>query len=100
MLEHADRHDAVIGAGDLAIVGQLEARLLGALSLLDELWRAPTPDSLARYLQAHDLWDFWIALRWQHMYSHEVLHFLSGVVGSFVGCWIYFTIKKRSNSAK
>ena len=74
--------------------------LLGALSLLDELWRAPTPDSLARYLQAHDLWDFWIALRWQHMYSHEVLHFLSGVVGSFVGCWIYFTIKKRSNSAK
>lgn len=74
--------------------------LLGTLSLADELWTGPTPDSLARYLQAHQLWDLWIALRWQHMYSHEVLHFLSGVVGSFVGCWIYFTIKKRKGGSE
>lgn len=69
--------------------------LLGALSLIDELLRAPTPSSLVPFLQAHDLWHIWLELRWQHMYSHEVLHFLSGVVGSFVGCWIYFAIKKK-----
>jgi hypothetical protein len=69
--------------------------LLGALSLADELWVGPTPASLAQFLQAHGLWDIWIALRWEHMYSHEVLHFLSGVVGSMVGCWIYFAVQKR-----
>jgi hypothetical protein len=69
--------------------------LLGALSLIDESWRAPTPDALSRFLQAHHLWRLWIELRWEHMYSHEVLHFLSGVVGSIVGCWIYFAIQKK-----
>jgi hypothetical protein len=69
--------------------------LLGALSLADELWRAPTPASIARFLQAHGLWEIWLALRWEHMYSHEVLHFLSGVVGSALGCWIYFAVQKR-----
>jgi len=69
--------------------------LLGALSLADELWREPTPGPLAQFLQAHHLWDVWIALRWEHMYSHEVLHFLSGVVGSMVGCWIYFAVQKK-----
>ena len=49
--------------------------LLGALSLADELWVAPTPVSLLRFLQAHQLWDVWNELRWEHMYSHEVLHF-------------------------
>jgi membrane protein DedA with SNARE-associated domain len=39
-------------------------------------------------------------LRWQHMYSHEVLHFLSGVVGSFVGCWIYFAIQRKRDDSK
>ncbi len=29
------------------------------------------------------------------MYSHEILHFLSGVAGSALGCWIYFAIQKR-----
>jgi hypothetical protein len=69
--------------------------LLGALSLIDELWRAPTPDPLAQFLQAHHLWHVWSELRWEHMYSHEVLHFLSGLVGSMLGCWIYFAIQKR-----
>lgn len=69
--------------------------LLGALSLADEFWRAPTPDSVARFLQKHGLWEMWLALRWEHMYSHEVLHFLSGVIGSVVGCWIYFAVQKR-----
>ena len=69
--------------------------LLGVLSLADELWRAPTPDSLTQFLQAHHLWHLWVELRWQHMYSHEVLHFLSGVVGSMLGCWIYFAIQKK-----
>jgi hypothetical protein len=69
--------------------------LLGALSLIDELWRAPTPDALAQFLQAHHLWHVWSELRWEHMYSHEVLHFLSGLVGSMLGCWIYFAIQKR-----
>jgi len=69
--------------------------LLGALSLADELWVGPTPLPLTQFLQAHHLWDIWMALRWEHMYSHEVLHFLSGVVGSMVGCWIYFAVQKR-----
>ena len=69
--------------------------LLGALSLVDELWVAPTSPPLARFLQSHHLWQFWEALRWQHMYSHEVLHFLSGVVGSMLGCWIYFAVQKK-----
>jgi len=69
--------------------------LLGVLSLADELWVGPTPPRLAQFLQAHQLWDIWLALRWEHMYTHEVLHFLSGVVGSMVGCWIYFAVQKR-----
>lgn len=69
--------------------------LLGALSLIDELWRAPTPGPLVQFLQAHHLWRLWLALRWEHMYSHEVLHFLSGVVGSIVGCWIYFAVQRK-----
>lgn len=64
--------------------------LLGAMSLIDESWRASTPLALVQFFQAHHLWHVWNALRWQHMYSHEVLHFLSGVAGSIVGCWIYF----------
>lgn len=71
--------------------------LLGSLSLADELWRAPTPASFVPFLQTHHLWHLWNELRWQHMYSHEILHFLSGVVGSLLGCWIYFAIQKRRN---
>jgi hypothetical protein len=74
--------------------------LLGILSLIDELWRAPTPLALVRFLQAHHLWRVWNELRWQHMYSHEVLHFLSGVVGSMLGCWIYFAVQKRRNDSE
>lgn len=69
--------------------------LLGALSLIDELLGAPTPLSLAQFFRAHHLWPLWNALRWNHMFSHEALHFLSGVVGSVVGCWIYFAIQKK-----
>jgi hypothetical protein len=29
-----------------------------------------------------------------YSYSHEVLHFLSGMFGSVLGCWIYFAIQK------
>jgi hypothetical protein len=39
--------------------------LLGALSLIDESWRAPTPLPLVQFLQGHDLWRIWNALRWQ-----------------------------------
>jgi hypothetical protein len=74
--------------------------LLGALSLSDELWRAPTPLALVQFLQAHHLWHVWNSLRWQHMYSHEVLHFLSGVVGSITGCWIYFAIRRKRDDSK
>ncbi len=74
--------------------------LLGALSLIDELWRAPTPSPLVQFLQAHHLWRIWLELRWQHMYSHEVLHFLSGVVGSMLGCWIYFAIQKKKDGSE
>jgi hypothetical protein len=74
--------------------------LLGALSLIDEGWRAPTPLPLVQFLHDHDLWRIWNALRWQHMYSHEVLHFLSGVVGSMVGCGIYFAIQRKRNDSE
>jgi hypothetical protein len=74
--------------------------LLGGLSLIDESWRAPTPLTLVQFLQAHHLWHIWQELRWQHMYSHEVLHFLSGVVGSMVGCWIYFAIKRKRDGSE
>jgi hypothetical protein len=70
--------------------------LLGALSLLDEAWQGPEPPALIRFLLAHHLWEIWKALRWQFMYSHEVLHFLSGVVGSMLGCWIYFAMKRKT----
>lgn len=69
--------------------------LLGALGLADEAWRVPTPLPLIPFLQKHSLWHVWNELRWEHMYSHEILHFLSGVVGSALGCWIYFAIQKR-----
>ena len=69
--------------------------LLGVLSLLIEAWRGPTPPALAKFLQAHNLWHVWIELRWEYMYTHEVLHFLSGVAGSVLGCWIYFAYQKR-----
>jgi len=69
--------------------------LLGVLSLLDEAWRGPAPPPLVKFLLTHHLWHVWNELRWQHMYSHEVLHFLSSVVGSVVGCWIYFAFQKR-----
>jgi hypothetical protein len=69
--------------------------LLGVLSLLDEAWRGPAPPGLVRFLLHHHLWDIWNQLRWQHMYSHEILHFLSGVLGSILGCWIYFALRER-----
>ena len=69
--------------------------LLGVLALLDEAWRGPAPPPLVEFLLTHHLWHVWNELRWQHMYSHEVLHFLSGVVGSVLGCWIYFALQKR-----
>lgn len=73
--------------------------LLGALSLIDEAWQGPIPPSMVRFLLAHHLWHVWNELRWQHMYSHEVLHFLSSVVGSMLGCWIYFAIQKRKHDS-
>jgi hypothetical protein len=73
--------------------------LLGVLSLLDEAWRGPEPPSLVRFLLAHHLWHVWMELRWQFMYSHEVLHFLSGMFGSLLGCWIYFSLQKRKASS-
>jgi hypothetical protein len=69
--------------------------LLGVLCLLDEAWQGPAPPPLVRFLLTHHLWYVWNELRWQYMYSHEVLHFISGVVGSVVGCWIYFAFQKR-----
>jgi hypothetical protein len=73
--------------------------LLGALSLIDELWRARAPLVLDQFLQAHHLWRLWNTLRWEHMYSHEILHFLSGVVGSVLGCWIYFSIQRKKGDS-
>jgi hypothetical protein len=69
--------------------------MLGALSLLDEAWKGPAPPALVRFLLTHHLWHVWNELRWQYMYSHEILHFLSGVFGSVLGCWIYFSLQKR-----
>ncbi|HUB53331.1 MAG TPA: hypothetical protein VL986_14345 [Terracidiphilus sp.] len=69
--------------------------VLGVLSLLDEAWQGPAPSSLVRFLLAHHLWHLWNELRWQYMYSHEVLHFLSGMFGAMLGCWIYFAYQKR-----
>lgn len=69
--------------------------LLGLLALADEAWRAPEPPALVVFLQSHGLWHIWSELRWEHMYSHEVLHFLSGLFGSMLGCWIYFALQKR-----
>jgi len=69
--------------------------LLGVLSLVIEAWHGPTPLPLVRSLQDRHLWNIWNELRWERMYSHEILHFLSGVVGSMLGCWIYFAIQKK-----
>jgi hypothetical protein len=69
--------------------------LFGVLSVLDEAWRGPAPPPLVAFLLTHHLWHIWNELRWQHMYTHEVLHFLSGLVGSVLGCWIYFAFQKR-----
>jgi hypothetical protein len=69
--------------------------LLGALSLFDEAWTGPTPSWLVKFLLSHHVWQIWNELRWQHMYSHEVLHFLSGMFGSLLGCWMYFAFQKR-----
>jgi len=33
------------------------------------------------------------ALHWRFIY--EVLHFLSGLVGAFLGCWTYASISRR-----
>jgi hypothetical protein len=68
---------------------------LGVLALLDEAWRGPAPVPLVKFLLAHHLWHVWNELRWQYMYSHEILHFLSGVAGSVLGCWIYFALQKK-----
>jgi hypothetical protein len=32
------------------------------------------------------------------MYSHEILHFISGVFGAMLGCWLYFAVQKRKSS--
>jgi len=74
--------------------------LLGVLSLLDEAWQGPEPLPLVKFLLAHHLWHVWNELRWQYMYSHEVLHFLSGMFGSLLGCWIYFSLQKRKACTK
>jgi hypothetical protein len=71
--------------------------LLGALSLFAEHSQAAIPVSMVRFLLAHGLWNGWNQLRWQWMYSHEILHFLSGVFGSMLGCWIFFALQKRKS---
>jgi|GEM_PF-6790815 len=73
--------------------------LLGALSLLVEAWKGPAPPALVNFLLAHNLWHLWNELRWNYMYTHEVLHFISGVFGSLLGCWIYFALQKRKASS-
>ncbi len=73
--------------------------LLGALAIADEAWTGPAPAWLINFLIAHNLWHIWNQLRWQFMYSHELLHFLSGVFGSLLGCWIYFAFQKRKASS-
>jgi len=69
--------------------------LLGVLCLLDEAWKGPAPPALVQFLLDHRLWHLWNELRWQYMYSHEVLHFLSGMFGSLLGCWMYFSFQKK-----
>ncbi len=69
--------------------------LLGVLSFGLERWQGPVPDAMVRFLLDHGLWHMWNELRWNYMYSHEILHFLSGVSGSVLGCWIYFALQKR-----
>ena len=50
---------------------------------------------IIRVLQALHLWGFYQAVRWEYM--HEILHFLSGYVGAFLGCWTFFALaRKRS----
>jgi hypothetical protein len=72
--------------------------LLAALCLVAEGCQAPPPNSLVRFLLAHHLWHLWIELRWNWMYSHEILHFISGVFGAMLGCWLYFAVQKRKSS--
>jgi cbb3-type cytochrome oxidase subunit 3 len=35
----------------------------------------------------------YLVLHWQ--FIHEVLHFLSGLIGCFLGCWAYAALAKR-----
>ena len=69
--------------------------LLGVFSLGIEAWHGSTPARMVHFLQEHNLWDAWNQLRWEHMFTHEVLHFLSGLTGSMLGCWICFALQKR-----
>jgi hypothetical protein len=69
--------------------------LLGVLSIAIEAWKTNAPPWLVEFIQAHHMWDAWEQLRWNYMYTHEVLHFLSGMFGAIVGCWMYFTYQKR-----
>jgi hypothetical protein len=36
----------------------------------------------------------------QVRYIHEVLHLLSGCVGSFIGTWAYFSIRQKRRKRK
>jgi hypothetical protein len=36
----------------------------------------------------------------QEHYIHEVLHLLSGCVGSFIGTWAYFSYFERTKSVR
>lgn len=73
--------------------------LLGALSALDEAWKAPEPRALVAFLYNHHLWQVWLQLRWNYMYSHGVLHFLSGLFGSLLGCWMYFGFRREKGTS-
>jgi hypothetical protein len=48
---------------------------------------------IVRLLQAMHLWAFYQAVRWEYM--HDILHFISGYVGAFLGCWTFFALAKR-----
>jgi hypothetical protein len=72
--------------------------LLGVFSISMEAWKTSTPPFLVKFIQAHGWWDAWEQLRWNYMYTHEVLHFLSGMFGAIVGCWMYFSYQKRKAS--
>jgi hypothetical protein len=39
------------------------------------------------------MWHLYQLIRWEYM--HEILHFLSGCAGGFVGCWMYFGLANR-----